>query len=438
MVERLTWKKLAWELAFFYLPWIIIGWIFGYMSWLLLAATAMQLLWHLHNQIRLSAWLWDEKRLTPPSGSGQWESLFNGLYRLQQRQRKKRKELSNLIRRFRNGAESLPDAVVVFRSEGNIVWCNRLAQHLLGFHWPDDSGQPISNLIRTPDFIKYLQKDDFTEPLEMRSPLNVERSLELRIVPYTEGEHLMVVRDVTQLKQLEGMRRNFFANVSHELRTPMTVLQGYLEMTEDPDMLVGPMWTKAHGVMSQQLARMNSLVNQLLTLSKIEASPMHELDQEVKVPVMLEILEKEAQSLSGDAGHSFHFEVDKNLTVLGDEDQLRSAISNLVYNAVKYTPSGASITAKWFESLQGACLEVIDTGDGIEPQHLHRLTERFYRVDKARSRDTGGSGLGLAIVKHALSHHESRLEIQSEVGVGSKFSFILPKRLVIHDNKKTN
>ncbi len=217
------------------------------MPWLLLAATALQLVWHLHNQVRLSAWLWDEKRLTPPSGSGNWESLFNGLYRLQQRQRRKRKELTNLIRRFRNGAESLPDAVVVFRAEGNIVWCNKLAQHLLGFHWPEDSGQPISNLIRTPDFIKYINKQDFSEPLEMRSPLNVERMLELRIVPYTEGEHLMVVRDVSQLKQLEGMRRNFFANVSHELRTPMTVLQGYLEMTEDPDMIVGPMWTKAHG-----------------------------------------------------------------------------------------------------------------------------------------------------------------------------------------------
>ena len=438
MVERLTWRKLAWELAFFYLPWIIVGSIFGYLSWLLFAATVLQLLWHLRNQIRLSAWLWDEKRLTPPSGSGQWESLFNGLYRLQQRQRKKRKELSNLIRRFRNGAESLPDAVVVFRSEGNIVWCNRLAQHLLGFHWPDDAGQPISNLIRTPDFIKYLQKDDFTEPLEMRSPLNVARSLELRIVPYTEGEHLMVVRDVTQLKQLEGMRRNFFANVSHELRTPMTVLQGYLEMTEDPDMVVGPMWSKAHGVMTQQLARMNSLVNQLLTLSKIEASPMHELEDKVNVPAMLEILEKEAQSLSGDAGHQFHFEVDKSLTVLGDEDQLHSAISNLVYNAVKYTPPGAEITVRWYRSIQGACLEVADTGDGIEPQHLHRLTERFYRVDKARSRDTGGSGLGLAIVKHALSHHESRLEIQSEVGVGSQFSFVLPKRLIVNDEETTN
>ena len=432
MVERLTWKKLAWELAFFYAPWVIVGWIFGYMPWLLLAATVLQLGWHLHNQMRLSAWLWDEKRLTPPSGSGNWESLFNGIYRLQQRQRKKRKELTNLIRRFRNGAESLPDAVVVFRSEGNIVWCNKLAQHLLGFKWPDDTGQPISNLIRTPDFIKYLNKQNFAEPLEMRSPLNVERMLELRIVPYTEGEHLMVVRDVTQLKQLEGMRRNFFANVSHELRTPMTVLQGYLEMTEDPDMVVGPMWTKAHGVMTEQLNRMNSLVNQLLTLSKIEAAPMHELEDVVNVPAMLDVLEKEAASLSGDQQHKLNFDIDNSLRVLGDEDQLRSAISNLVYNAVKYTPAGADVRVRWYQTAQGACLEVEDGGEGIEPQHLHRLTERFYRVDKARSRDTGGSGLGLAIVKHALTHHDSHLEIQSEVGVGSKFSFVLPPRLVVN------
>ncbi|EKO3557097.1 MULTISPECIES: phosphate regulon sensor histidine kinase PhoR [Vibrio] len=434
MVERLTWKKLAWELAFFYLPWLIVGWVFGHMPWLLLAATALQLVWHLHNQVRFSAWLWDEKRLTPPSGSGNWESLFNGIYRLQQRQRKKRKELTNLIRRFRNGAESLPDAVVVFRAEGNIVWCNRLAQHLLGFRWPDDAGQPISNLIRTPGFINYLQKNDFSEPLTMHSPLNVERSLELRIVPYTEGEHLMVVRDVTQVKQLEGMRRNFFANVSHELRTPMTVLQGYLEMTEDPDLLLGPMWPKAHGVMTEQLNRMSSLVNQLLTLSKIEASPIHELDEEVDVPAMLEVLEKEALSLSGEQAHQIRFTVDKQLKVLADEDQLRSAISNLVYNAVKYTPAGAEIQVRWQNTEQGALFEVEDRGEGIAAQHLHRLTERFYRVDKARSRDTGGSGLGLAIVKHALSHHDSHLDIRSEVGVGSCFSFVLPKRLVVKCN----
>ncbi|GAM54299.1 phosphate regulon sensor protein phoR [Vibrio ishigakensis] len=430
MVEKLTWKKLALELAFFYTPWILLGWFVGYMPWMLLVATLLQLGWHLHNQVRFSNWLWNDKRLSPPSSSGNWEPLFNGMYRLQQRQRRKRKELTGLIRRFRNGAESLPDAVVVFREEGNIVWCNRLAQQLLGFRWPEDSDLPITNLLRSPDFIKYLNKNDFSEPLEMRSPLNVERILELRIVPYTDGEQLMVVRDVSQLKQLEGMRRNFFANVSHELRTPMTVLQGYLEMTADPDMLVGPMWPKAHGVMTEQLNRMNSLVNQLLTLSKIEAAPMGGEDV-IDVPKMLNILEKEAITLSGDKGHKVVLDIDDSLKILGEEDQMRSAISNLVYNAVKYTPAGSKITISWKEVPSGAEFKVIDTGEGIEAQHLHRLTERFYRVDKARSRETGGSGLGLAIVKHTLSHHDSQLEVQSEVGKGSQFSFVLPKRFIV-------
>ena len=436
MVERLSWKKLVWELILFYLPWIILGMIFGYLPWFLLVATWIQLIWHFHNQLKMSDWLWKDRSLTPPSGSGSWEPLFNGMYRLQQRNRRRRKELTTLIRRFRNGAESLPDAVVVFRSEGNIVWCNKLAQQLLGLRWPDDAGQPISNLLRSPDFVRYLARQSFDTPLEITSPMNYDRTLELRIMRYTEGEYLMAVRDVSQLKQLEGMRRNFFANVSHELRTPMTVLQGYLEMSSDPDMLSGPMWDRAHGVMTEQLARMNALVEQLLTLSKIEAAPTIELEEVVDVPAMLDILEKEAISLSGDKNQHFNFEIDQSLSVLGDDDQLRSAISNLVYNAVKHTPSDADITVRWYRSPNGARLEVTDSGDGIETQHIHRLTERFYRVDKARSRETGGSGLGLAIVKHALSHHDSHLEIESELEKGSTFAFTLPSRLIA-DNTQT-
>ncbi|KDM91899.1 phosphate regulon sensor histidine kinase PhoR [Photobacterium galatheae] len=429
MVERLSWKKLVRELAFFYLPWVILGLIFGYMPWFLLAASWILLGWHCHHQLKMSHWLWTDRSLTPPSGSGSWEPLFNGIYRLQQRNRRRRRELATLIRRFRNGAESLPDAVVVFRSEGNIVWCTKLAQQLLGLRWPEDAGQPVSNLLRSPDFVRYLARQDFEDPLEITSPLNYDRTLELRIMRYTEGEYLMVVRDISQLKQLEGMRRNFFANVSHELRTPMTVLQGYLEMSRDPDMLIGPMWEKAHGVMTEQLTRMNSLVEQLLTLSKIEAAPHLDLEDKVNVPAMLDVLEKEAISLSGDKDQVFEFEVDEGLQVLGDADQLRSAISNLVYNAVKHTPPKCKVTVRWFLSSKGPRLEVTDTGSGIEPQHIHRLTERFYRVDKARSRETGGSGLGLAIVKHALSHHDSFLEIESVVGEGSTFSFTLPQRL---------
>ncbi|WIG80722.1 phosphate regulon sensor histidine kinase PhoR [Photobacterium damselae] len=430
MVERLSWKKLVWELVLFYLPWIVLGMIFGYLPWFLLIATWIQLIWHFHNQLKMSNWLWNERSLTPPTSTGSWEPLFNGIYRLQQRNRRRRRELATLIRRFRNGAESLPDAVVVFRSEGNIVWCNKLAQNLLGFRWPDDAGQPINNLLRSPDFGRYLAHQQFEHPIEITSPMNYDRTLELRIVRYTEGEYLMVVRDVSQLKQLEGMRRNFFANVSHELRTPMTVLQGYLEMSSDPDMLVGPMWTRAHGVMTEQLSRMNALVEQLLTLSKIEAAPTIDLEEVVDVPKMLDLLEKEAQSLSGDKNQQIHFEIDRSLKVHGDEDQLRSAISNLVYNAVKHTPENAAITVRWYNTKIGAKLEVTDSGEGIAPQHIHRLTERFYRVDKARSRETGGSGLGLAIVKHALSHHDTHLDIASEVGVGSTFSFVLPNRLV--------
>ncbi|MCP3699880.1 MAG: phosphate regulon sensor histidine kinase PhoR [Aliivibrio sp.] len=431
MVERLSWKKLVGELAFFYIPWVIIGYLFDAIWLLLFLASFILLIWHLHNQIKMSRWLHEGRKATPPSASGSWEPIFDETYRLQKRHKKRRKELSTLIRRFRQGAEVLPDAVVVFRHEGNIVWCNSLAQSLLGFRWPDDSGHPITNLIRTPDFVQYLIAQQFDIPLDMPSPINTDKTLEIRIVPYSDGEFLMVVRDVTQVKQLEGMRRNFFANVSHELRTPMTVLRGYLEMSEDPDMLVGPMWNRAHGVMTEQLSRMEGLVEQLLTLSKIEAAATSQLEDHVDVPSMLDILEKEAIALSAERNHNIRFDVEPRLKVLGDEDQLRSAISNLVYNAVKHTTDGADIVVEWQATNLGAKLSVKDGGQGIEPQHIPRLTERFYRVDKARSRDTGGSGLGLAIVKHALSHHDSQLEIQSQLGKGSTFSFVLPKKLIL-------
>ncbi|MGF1903992.1 phosphate regulon sensor histidine kinase PhoR [Aliivibrio salmonicida] len=431
MVERLSWKKLVGELAFFYVPWIIVGYLFDALWPLLFLASFILLIWHLHNQIKMSRWLHEGRKATPPSASGSWEPIFDETYRLQKRHKKRRKELSVLIRRFRQGAEALPDAVVVFRHEGNIVWCNSLAQSLLGFRWPEDSGHPITNLIRPPDFVQYLLAQQFDIPLDMPSPINSDKTLEIRIAPYSEGEYLMVVRDVTQIKQLEGMRRNFFANVSHELRTPMTVLRGYLEMSEDPDMLVGPMWNRAHGVMTEQLTRMEGLVEQLLTLSKIEAAATSMLEDEVDVPAMLDILEKEAQALSGDRNHNITFNIDRLLKVQGDEDQLRSAISNLVYNAVKHTTDGANIVIDWRLSSAGAKLKVTDSGQGIEAQHIHRLTERFYRVDKARSRETGGSGLGLAIVKHALSHHDSQLEIQSKLDKGSTFSFVLPKKLIL-------
>lgn len=429
MLERLSWKRLVMELLLCCLPAVILGLIFGYLPWFLLLAVTGLLVWHFWNLLRLSWWLWVDRSMTPPPGRGSWDPLLYGLHQMQLRNKKRRKELGNLIKRFRSGAESLPDAVVLTTEEGTIFWCNGLAQQLLGLRWPDDNGQNILNLLRYPEFTRYLTQKDFARPLTL--VLNNGRHLEFRVMPYSDEQWLMVARDVTQMHQLEGARRNFFANVSHELRTPLTVLQGYLEMMQD-QALEGPLRDKALGTMREQTSRMEGLVKQLLTLSKIEAAPAMVLNEKIDVPLMLRVVEREAQTLSQQR-QTLKFDIDPSLRVFGNEEQLRSAISNLVYNAVNHTPEGTQITVSWKRVAGGVGFSVADTGPGISAEHIPRLTERFYRVDKARSRQTGGSGLGLAIVKHALSHHDARLNIESQPGKGSTFSFVLPERLIVND-----
>ncbi|AUH01731.1 two-component system sensor histidine kinase PhoR [Prodigiosinella confusarubida] len=427
MLERLSWKKLALELAFFCTPAVLLGLIFGYLPWFLLVFVLAALCWNFYNQLKLSHWLWIDRSMTPPPGRWSWEPLFYGLYQMQLRNRRRRRELALLIKRFRSGAESLPDAVVITTEEGTMIWCNRLAQHLLGFRWPEDNGQNILNLLRYPEFTEYMQLRDFSGPLMLL--LNNSYHVEFRVMPYSEGQLLIVARDVTQMRQLEGARRNFFANVSHELRTPLTVLQGYLEMMSD-ESLDATLQAKALNTMQEQTRRMDGLVKQLLTLSRIEAATAIDLSEEVDIPLMLRVLQREAETLS-QGRHEIIFRVNEQLKVFGNEDQLRSAVSNLVYNAVNHTPKGTRIEVCWQQTPSGAQFQVSDNGPGIAPKHLPRLTERFYRVDKARSRQTGGSGLGLAIVKHALGHHDSRLEVISEEGIGSRFMFTLPNRLIV-------
>jgi two-component system phosphate regulon sensor histidine kinase PhoR len=427
VLERLSWKRLVLELILCCLPAALLGAFFGYMPWFLLAAVTGLLAWHFWNLMRLSWWLWVDKSMTPPPGTGSWEPLLYGLHQMQMRNKKRRRELGNLIKRFRSGAESLPDAVVLTTEDGGIFWCNGLAQQLLNLRWPDDNGQNILNLLRYPEFTRYYKARKFERPLNL--VLNNGRHLEMRMMPYSEQQLLMVARDVTQMHQLEGARRNFFANVSHELRTPLTVLQGYLEMMQEQT-LEGLPREKALHTMREQTSRMEGLVKQLLTLSKIEAAPITPPNEVIDVPMMLRVVEREAQTLSHKK-HALEFVVDSALKVLGNEEQLRSAISNLVYNAVNHTPEGTRITVQWARAPQGAQFSVEDNGPGISAEHIPRLTERFYRVDKARSRQTGGSGLGLAIVKHAVNHHDSKLEIDSTPGKGTRFSFVLPERLVV-------
>ncbi|KTR91663.1 phosphate regulon sensor histidine kinase PhoR [Pantoea dispersa] len=434
MLERLSWKRLLTELALVCLPALVLGLLVGYLPWWLLLAVCGVLFWHFKNLMRLSHWLWIDRSMTPPTGRGSWEPLFYGLYQMQLRNRRRRRELGNLIKRFRSGAESLPDAVVLTTEEGTIFWCNGLAQQHLGLRWPEDNGQNILNLLRYPEFSRYIRQRDFNKPLTL--VLNNQHHMEFRVMPYSEGQWLMVARDVTQMHQLEGARRNFFANVSHELRTPLTVLQGYLEMMDDAGMNERTR-SKALSTMQEQTRRMDSLVKQLLTLSRIEAAPAIDLKETVDVPTMLLLLQREAETLS-QSRHSIHFHTDPHLKVFGNDEQLRSAISNLVYNAVNHTPDGTRIDISWLRTKQGAEFKVCDNGPGISEEHLPRLTERFYRVDKARSRATGGSGLGLAIVKHALGHHTTRLEISSVPHQETCFRFVLPPRLIVANGIREN
>jgi two-component system phosphate regulon sensor histidine kinase PhoR len=432
VLERLSWQKLVLNLLISCLPAVMLSFFIGHLAWLFVITLFLLLVWHGYNLLKLSDWLWLDRSMLPPSGRGGWEPIFYGIYQLQQRNRKRRRELALLFKRFRSGAESLPDALVMITAEGNIFWCNHLARHLLGFRWPEDNGQPIFNLLRYPDFNRYITAGDFAHPLVIE--LNNGRMVEFQLMPYLEGQLLMIVRDITQKQKLENFRRDFFANASHELKTPLTVLQGYLEMMQDQK-LSDQTSQKAICTMQEQTRRMDSLIKQLLHLSKIEIGPQVEMHEVVDVPAMLALLQQEVLTLA-DNQYDIVFNIDEKLSVFGHEEQLKSAMSNLVYNAINHTEKGTRIVVNWSQSAQGALFSVEDNGGGISPEHLPRLTERFYRVDRARSRQTGGSGLGLAIVKHVLHHYSTHLDISSSLGKGSVFSFLLPQTLIVSDVEK--
>jgi two-component system phosphate regulon sensor histidine kinase PhoR len=334
--------------------------------------------------------------------------------------------LQAVIDRVQESTAALNDAVIMLDNHGNLEWWNRAAETLLGLKTPQDSGQSITNLLRDPRFIDYFERGSYLEPLELPSPINDRRRLQFHITHYGNREHLMLVRDVTRLYQLEQMRKDFIANVSHELRTPLTVIAGYLETLLDNVEDVNPRWLRALQQMQQQGGRMQNLLNDLLLLAKLEATDYPSDNQPVAVDLLLLSIKGDAQALSGNRMHRISLEADPHLRLKGSEAELRSAFSNLVFNAVKYSPKESEIRIRWWGDEQGAHLAVQDSGPGIEARHLPRLTERFYRVDSSRASNTGGTGLGLAIVKHVLLRHRARLEIDSSLGQGSTFTCHFP------------
>lgn len=420
-----------WRFAGLLLVAVFAGLLFGHVTLFLLIASLSYLGWIYYNLWHLRRWLSIGRKYNPPNSSGVWEEIFTDIYRLQKRNKKRQKRLVKLLGRFRETTEAIPDGIVVMQANGVIEWWNEAAGTLLDLKYPQDVGQRLTNLIRNPEFLAFIERDDRHEILSIQAPGEKNKIIAVQLTPYGTEQSLLIARDVTLLQRVEQIRRDFVANISHELRTPLTVMSGFLETLSMDDSISDKNLKRSLELMKQQSKRMYRLVEDLMLLSKLENEQKPIKHEVVTVPQMLSTLREEAQLLSGDRNHQIMLDIDPDLYIYGDSKELDSAFSNLIFNAVNYTPAGGAINIRWYADEDGAHLSVSDTGIGIPPHHISRITERFYRVDVARSRETGGSGLGLAIVKHALNRHEAVLRIDSEVGRGSTFICDFPEHAVI-------
>lgn len=387
-----------------------------------------QLLHHLRNFSRLERWSRAPQADSALDGRGEWGRVFGRIYRhekdLAAHIARREAEIETLIA----AGQALTDGVILLDESNQIIFCNKTAELQLGLVIHSDRGQPIINLVRQPEFVDYLQAGNFSRPLILRFERNDDRVLAIHVLPYSTSRRLMQIKDVTQTDRLDRMRRDFVANVSHELRTPLTVLAGFLETLQEIE-LDRDEQARYLTMMSEQSARMQSIVQDLLTLSSIESAPPPD-DEPVDMVSLFDKLRRDAEALSA-GRHTIVVESDGQGDLRGSEPELLSAFGNLVSNAVRYTPPGGRICICWKAGPQGAEFAVEDTGIGIDPKHIPRLTERFYRVDRGRSRDAGGTGLGLAIVKHSLNRHQAQLEIKSTPGVGSRFAAKFPASRVV-------
>jgi two-component system phosphate regulon sensor histidine kinase PhoR len=364
----------------------------------------------------------------PPAAAGPWDDILAPLYRYLRAQARQLTESRDAMQGMLAAAQALPDGAVTLNQDLQIDWCNRVARQHLGLRLPADRGSNLLNLVRAPEFIEYSSQDDWPDPILVRMAVgSQERLLMMQLTAYARDQRLLITRDVTQIEKLETTRRDFVANVSHELRTPLTVLAGFLEtMREMPEeALTREQREQYLTMMHEQAQRMQAIVADLLTLSTLESSPNAE-PHRVRMSALLQTARQQTEALSA-GRHALVWLLDDAVDVLGAESELSSAVSNLLTNAVRYTPDGGTITVRWERLPEGgARYSVQDTGIGIAARHIPRLTERFYRVDRGRSRAVGGTGLGLAITKHIAMRHDAELSIASDVGKGSTFSLLFP------------
>ena len=417
---RNAWFRTLGQLALVLVAGLCVGLLLG-RPWPALTTAALGVVaWHYWKLRNLLLRLTARRRIDPPQGEGVWNELDRLLHRGQSEMRARKRRLLAMLRAYRAAAAALPDAVVVVeRNSQRVLWFNEAATPLLGLQHPRDQDASIVTALQPLPMAHWLAAGRNAEPMaDVASPIDPDLRLNLRLIPYSDELWLLVARDVTRTMRLEHMRRDFVANVSHELRTPLTVVHGYLEMLDPAD---NPDWAPMLAEMQRQSQRMTQLVEDLLALSRLEARESLP-EEHVAMAPMLSTLRREAEALS-QGRHRITVTDEAGVDLLGSNKELHSAFSNLVGNAVRYTPAGGEVAVRFARDAGGGVsLAVRDSGYGIPAAHLPRITERFYRVSTSRSRESGGTGLGLAIVKHVLGLHGARLDITSEVGKGSEFA----------------
>jgi two-component system phosphate regulon sensor histidine kinase PhoR len=408
----------------------VVGSLYGYADRGLLVSSLLLLAWQVRQLLLFDKALRTRDFEAFGFGEGIWQQVFSRFSHQRSRSKKHKRRYRKLLKEMRDSANAMPDGGIVLNESFEIVFCNDAARELVGIRPKLDRNQRVDNILRDPRFIRYLSKGDFDDGVEIISPVHEYHWLSCRLVPYGAHQHLLMIRDVTERRRLGKMRRDFVAHASHELRTPLTVISGYLDsLAEDED--VPEQWQKPVGQMQSQAQRMKSVVTELLELSRLEGAGPVAMDQVVDVAALLSA----ARDVYDGARDTANIEVclESSAGLYGIQSEIESVIMNLLANAVRHTPADGLITLAWQSDDEAATLSVTDTGEGIAEEHISRLTERFFRVDSARTRDSGGVGLGLAIVKHVLLRHDAELHINSKAGEGSRFSCRFPLERIATD-----
>lgn len=420
---------------------LLLGLSIGYPEIFALIACIGIIAWQIFRIKLLQKWIDNPLKNPLAETSGQFYLLHRSINRIKTSNSKRKRQLSALLSQFRKAVGTLPDTIVLIDEFGKIEWANSNAKELLNIRWPEDVGVRFCDLIRHPEVVAYIgsvkhKENNARQGVVFNAQNNREQTLNLKCVRYTDELRMIIVRDVSRLMNINKMHTDFVANVSHELKTPLTVLRGYLEILQDSQDLPSS-FEKPLTQMNLQSARMELIVSDLLYLAKLEESQTTMVNERVDVSHLVTTIIESVQPLLEEKRHKLKLEIDHKTQLLGSSSELHSAFSNLITNAIKYTPNHGIVGVYWKRDQRGVVFSVKDNGHGIGQQHLKRLTERFYRVDSDRSREGGGTGLGLAIVKHVMQRHGGKVDVLSTLGTGSEFRCLFSQSQIANNESST-